>query len=38
MDVASITVAYVLYRVSQKKGYRNVIVTHPIHVLNMGKF
>ena len=27
-----------LYRVSQKKGYRNVIVTHPIYVLDMGKF
>ena len=27
-----------LYRASQKKGYRNVIITHPIYDLNMGKF
>ena len=26
------------YRVGQKTGYRNVIITYPIYVLKMGKF
>ena len=34
--VATINIVTRPHRVIQKKGYRNVIITHPIYILNMG--